>query len=166
MQRQLITIGHNVFIDFVGYVNRVPAKIDTGADKSSVWVSDINVSQDGQLSFVLFGRKSPYYTGEIIKTANFSVSKVRNSTGHEQIRYRTEILVNIAGKQVKALFTLSDRSLNTYPVLIGRRTLHNRFLVDVAKKELPNPVKKQHYLNDELTKDPYKFHQKYHGNSS
>lgn len=166
MPKQLTTIGHNVLIDFVGHVEGVPAKVDTGADKSSVWVSKIDVNTDGQLSFVLFGKKSPYYTGEVIKPAHFSATRVRSSTGHEQVRYRTELLVNIAGKQVKALFTLSDRSLNTYPVLIGRRTLHNKFVVDVAQKEFVGPGKRQHRLNEELSKDPYKFHQKYHSNPS
>lgn len=166
MPKQLTTIGHNVLIDFVGHISGVPAKVDTGADKSSVWVSDVDVDQDGQLSFVLFGKKSPHYTGETIRPTHFSASRVRNSTGHEQVRYRTELLVNIAGKQVKALFTLSDRSLNTYPVLIGRRTLYNRFVVDVAQKEFVSPSRKQHDLNEELTKDPYKFHQKYHSNPS
>lgn len=163
MSKELTTIGHNVVIDFIDHIKDVPAKVDTGADRSSVWASDIDVDKDGQLSFVLFDKKSPLYTGKVIKPTKFSASKVRSSSGHEQIRYRTELLVEIASKRVNVLFTLSNRSRNTYPVLIGRRSLFNKFIVDVSQKDFESPTKGQHNLSKELAEDPYKFHKKYHG---
>lgn len=36
-----VVIGRNVFVDLVGHAKQVPAKVDTGADTSSVWASDI-----------------------------------------------------------------------------------------------------------------------------
>jgi hypothetical protein len=70
--------------------------------------------------------------------------------------------IALGGQTFITAFTLADRSQNNFPVLIGRRTLKNRFLIDVSK----SPVKRQKNprtpkLKQELEKDPQKFHQKY-----
>ena len=67
----------------------VLAKIDTGADRSSIWASNIRVGQDGVLRFSLFGEGSPCYNGKIFKRTDFSVARVRSSNGTSQIRYKT-----------------------------------------------------------------------------
>ena len=48
----------------------IPAKIDTGADSSSIWASNIRVDKNGVLRFSLFGEGSPYYNGKIYKRKN------------------------------------------------------------------------------------------------
>lgn len=157
-------IGTNALIR-VERVSNVPAKIDTGADSSSVWASNIQVTKDGILEFSLFGPESPLYTGQILRRKDYKVAVVRSSNGAEQIRYRTHITLTIGGRRVVAFCTLSDRTANNFPVLIGRRTIKNRFIVDVSKRDLTNPPKnpKSRTLNQEFVRDPYKFHQKYIG---
>jgi len=61
----MIIVGRNESVDFARYshTKNVPAKIDTGADSSSVWVSNVRVDKKGILRFNLFGEGSPYYTG-------------------------------------------------------------------------------------------------------
>lgn len=157
-------IGATEFVDFGKRAQNVPAKIDTGADSSAVWASKIRVDEDGVLKFALFGKGSPFYNGKIFKRTDFSVAKVRSTTGHEQIRYRTHFTVKIAGKRIKMLMNLSDRSKNAFPVLIGRRSISKKFLVDVSKKSVPSRKPTQTTrLNAELAKNPHQFHQKYHG---
>ena len=65
--KKLAMIGSTEYVDIAG-ISRVPAKIDTGADSSAVWASDIEMKKDGTLVFSLFGKSSPFYTGEKIKT--------------------------------------------------------------------------------------------------
>ena len=166
MPKELTVIGHNVLIDFIGHVEGVPAKVDTGADISSVWVSNIEVSKDGQLSFVLFDKGSKHYTGEVINPDNYSFTRVVSSTGHKQIRYTTKLLVSIADKKIMMTFSLSNRAQRRYPVLIGRRSLLRKFVVDVAKKDLKEPPKVTHGLYREFKQNPYEFHEKYHGNQT
>ncbi len=110
----------------------VPAKVDTGADASSIWCSDIKL-ENGELSFILFAPESPYYNGErmSIKTKDVEVTKISNSFGHKEVRYKVKIPVIIKGRRIRATFTLTDRSTKLYPVLIGRYTLNGKFLVDV-----------------------------------
>lgn len=165
MESSKTVIGRNVNVDLVGHAKQVPAKVDTGADSSSVWASSIKVLPSGVLQFTLFDKESPFYDGKIIETDKYSVALVRSSTGHEEIRYRVELPLRVKGRRIKAVFNLSDRSKNHFPVLIGRRTLSNKFIVDVTMSDevvrrAPRGGKK--LLNDELKEDPYAFYKKYH----
>lgn len=158
----LETIGSTEYVDIEDY-HDIPAKIDTGADSSAIWASHIEVSRDGVLSFRLFDVTSPFYTGETLKRKDFKVAIVRSSSGHEQIRYRVHLSLKLSGRRIRALFNLSDRSRNVFPVLIGRRTISGKFLVDVTEKHVTvRPKKpKTHLAQSSLAKDPYAFHQQY-----
>jgi hypothetical protein len=166
MKKDLKIIGSNALVDLVGHAERIPAKIDTGADSSSIWASNISVDEDNYLHFILFDKGSQYYTGEVIKRKAFKVASVKSSTGHHQLRYRTELLMRVGKKRVKVLFNLSDRSSQHFPILIGRRTLANKFLVNVSKKELPRfQGELTQTLNEEMIVDPYGFYKKYSNTS-
>ncbi len=158
---QLKIIGSTEYISVAG-IDNIPAKVDTGADSSSIWASNINMTEDGVLDFVLFDEKSPLYTGEHLQSQDYRVRTVRSSHGDEQIRYRVKLPLTIGGESYETTFTLANRSRNNFPVLIGRRTLDGHFLVDVSRRAVErqsNP--KTLKLNRELTDDPYRFHQKY-----
>lgn len=154
-------IGNNVLVTIAG-IKDIPAKVDTGADSSSVWASDIHINHEGQLEFCLFAPQSPFYTGEHITVEDFTAMQVRNSTGDVTIRYQVPLSIKVKRRRVRAKFTLADRSRNRFPVLIGRKTLQNKFLVDVSKISVPRPSTfNNHELAQELTADPHRFHQKY-----
>lgn len=155
------TIGSNERISIGKRAIDVPAKIDTGADSSSIWASHIRVGKDGVLRFRLFDEGSKYYTGRVFKRKDFKAVVVRSSTGHQQIRYRTHFSIMMADRKIKALFNLSDRSKNTYKILIGRRTIAGKFVVDVKKNARKTLRPKTEYLTKKLKHDPYAFHKKY-----
>lgn len=129
-----ITIGRaeKISLPDLGLM-QVPAKIDTGADASSIWASLVEL--DGaELVCVFFGVGSKFYTGEQVRFAKdeYTLTRVSNSFGHREIRYKVKLSVRVGGKSINATFTLSNRSNKTYPVLIGRRLLHGKFIVDVS----------------------------------
>lgn len=111
----------------------VPAKVDTGADLSSIWATEITETDKG-LSFVLFGKSSPFYTGTSIAFApsEYTITRISSSFGHKELRYRIKLPVRIANKTIRATFTLADRKDKLYPILIGRRMISQKFYVDVA----------------------------------
>ncbi len=159
--RDLPIIGNSVRIT-VADIENIPAKVDTGAESSSIWASDIKLTPDNQLEFCLFAPDSEFYTGETLRTTDFRAIQVRNSTGQVSIRYRVYLPTIIEGRRIKVGFTLSDRSRNNFPILLGRRMLKNKFLVDVARLDVPYPARTRDLaLNRELNTDPQKFHQKY-----
>lgn len=165
ISKQPAIIGKNTVIDFIGYADSIPAKVDTGADSSSVWVSDLYIDDNNNLRFKLFDKTSPAYTGEEIVRTDFAVAKIRSSSGHVQVRYRTHFSVKLAGRRMRVLFNLSDRSKNIFPALIGRRTLHGKFHVDVSQGVQDNIAKSKNTtkrLQEELMKDPHAFYKKYH----
>jgi hypothetical protein len=112
----------------------VPAKIDTGADASSIWCSRLQIV-DGELHCVFFGRRSPFYTGKtiIFDMEEVDLTRIANSFGHRELRYKIKLPIEVKGRKIKATFTLTDRSTKLYPVLIGRSLLKNKFLVDVSR---------------------------------
>ena len=151
---ELVSVGRRV---------DVPAKIDTGADNSAIWATNIRVGRDNILRFSLFGEGSPYYNGKIYKRKDYSVSSVKSSNGEVQIRYNTYFRLKLAGRNIKVRFNLSDRSRNEYKILIGRRTINKKFVVDVSKgaDRLPEQRDKSLILRDELKDNPHEFHKKY-----
>jgi len=129
--KPLTVIGRAELVDFpLQKITQVPARIDTGARTSSLWASDIKVT-DGVLSFVFFGSESEFYTGEVFTVSDFSETVVSSSTGEQQRRFKTTLTLGLGGKRIKAMFTLADRSTQVYPVLVGRNTLKGKFIVNV-----------------------------------
>lgn len=165
MHKQKTVIGRTTDISIVAEdIKDVPAKVDTGADGSSIWASEFSMTSDGSLSFCLFAKGSKFYTGKRHATKNYKVSVVRSAHGTLQVRYKVRLSVYIHGRRVRGTFTLADRSHNEYPVLIGCRLLTNRFIVDVSKgkRQRSEEYAIKASFNQELKKDPVGFFEKYH----
>jgi len=168
MSTELRVIGRTAKADFPANGSKsVPVKIDTGADTSSIWASNLHIDDDGYLHYQLFAVGSPYYTDKTYRTRRFTVRVVRSSHGTTQVRYSVRMSILLAGRRIMGTFSLADRSKNTYPVLIGCKLLNKKFIVDVSKgSSKPDILKaKTNALQDELQKDPRKFFEKYHASN-
>ncbi|QUB37658.1 ATP-dependent zinc protease [TM7 phylum sp. oral taxon 349] len=141
----------------------IRVKIDTGADRSSIWASNITMSDDGKLSFTLFAPESKYYSGTVYRTKNFEASRVRSAHGGLQVRFRIHLTIILGGKKIRGTFTLADRSKNKYPALIGCKILNKKFLVDVSKGLIRE--NRTDELTQELKCDPKAFFEKYYHNN-
>jgi ribosomal protein S6--L-glutamate ligase len=133
-KKTFTTIGRAENVDFpmLGVFD-VPAKVDTGAESSSLWASSVEETDDG-LKFVLFAKSSKYFTGKhiIVPASSYSLTRVASSFGHSETRYKVRLQVIVHRRKIRATFTLSDRSQMVYPILLGRRLLQGKFLVDVS----------------------------------
>lgn len=155
-------ILHSTEYITIAGIKSIPAKIDTGADSSAIWASNIKIESGGQLSFTLFGAESPFYTGKRIVLNDYTTKAVRSSHGDQQIRYQVKLQITLRDQSYVTSFTLADRSRNNFPVLIGRHTLKKRFLVDVSKSSVKRKKNSRTpKLRQELKDNPHKFHQKY-----
>lgn len=133
MSDKLDVVGKAELVDFPALgLASVPAKIDTGADSSAIWASDIRLEKSGDISFVLFGESSEFYTAERLTFSEYERVKVSSASG-EQLRYKVPLVVKVGGRRIRGWFTLADRSELKFPVLVGRRTLHKKFVVDVSR---------------------------------
>lgn len=90
---------------------KVIAKVDTGADKSSI---DLALAAELQL-------------GPVVK-----ISLIKSASGN---RKRPIISTNIifAKKEMKVQFSIADRGHMKYRVLIGRNILKKGFLIDPSR---------------------------------
>ncbi len=132
-------LGNKAYVDLPTLnAHKVLAKIDTGADSSTIWASEV-VERNGTLTFKLFGKNSVHYTGETVTTKSFSQTSVKNSFGEVQIRYKVALKTLINDRLIKVNYTLSNRENNSTPILIGRKTLSGKFLIDVAKQAEERP---------------------------
>lgn len=141
-----VIIGRSELLTFVGTdAIGVPAKADTGAYRSAVHASDI-VVENGILSFNLLGghpvcgAMAHRVTAEEYKTV-----WVANSFGHREQRYEVKLKVKLGPKIFHAQFTLADRSKKIYPILLGRKLLNHRFLVDSSETSLDRVALKKQY---------------------
>ncbi len=158
-------IGRETKVDFKNDALAVPAKIDTGADSSAIWASDIHIDNKNRLCFKLFDKSSPYYTGHEYKRKDYSVSSVKSASGDLTIKFKTHFSIKIKDKSIRASFGLCDRSTHSYPILIGRRTLAGKFIVDVTLHEdLVERQKKKVSLSldHRLKEDPQHFYNNYY----
>ena len=133
--KQLIIIGRSerVILPDLSSI-KVPAKIDTGADWSSIWAHKI-VNDNQNLNITFFGPRSKYYTGKVhtFTPKEYSITRVANSFGQKEIRYKIKLKILIEGRLINGTFTLADRSTKLYPVLLGRSLINGKFMIDVSK---------------------------------
>lgn len=136
MDKPLVTIGRLEHIALPGLgVHRVAAKVDTGAYRSALHYQKVQVrSVDGMKRLVV-----TFQMGGIRKKKAFKRYKrvaVKSSNGDVSQRYLITTVVRLNGHAVRTQFTLFDRSDMKYQVLLGRKFLRGRFVVDVSKKNL------------------------------
>ena len=123
-QRVKQLIGRSAYADFPKLgIERVPVRIDTGARTSALSVQSAQV-QDNVLLVTLFD-------GTTASFPHYSVLAVSSSNGHVEHRYTIKTTIRIVGRSIFATFTLTDRSTQVYPVLVGRNVLRGKFIVDV-----------------------------------
>lgn len=113
-------------------LDNLSARIDTGAKTSAIWVSSVTVV-DGKLHVIFLGKSHPAYSGQVHTFDDFTSVVVASSNGQSEKRFKVKLLINLAGRKIRATFTLADRSTQVYPVLVGRSTLHGKFIVDVKR---------------------------------
>lgn len=141
-----VIIGRSEVLTFVGTeAISIPAKADTGAYRSAVHAENIVETADG-LSFDLLGGHP--VCGSMhhpVTVADFKKVWIANSFGHREERYEVRLKVKLGPKIFHARFTLADRSKKIYPILLGRKLLNGRFLVDSSESSLNRVELKQKY---------------------
>lgn len=123
-------IGRREFIDFPALeVFKVEAKIDTGAYTSSLHCENITINYENSKPILYFTLEQ----GEVktYRFEKFSQKKIKNSFGEMEERYVIKTLIQIGRKKIHSTISLSNRDNMRYPVLIGRRLLKGKFLIDV-----------------------------------
>ncbi len=123
-------IGRREFVDFPELnLMGMEAKIDTGAYTSSLHCETINLREENNKMVLYFTLEQDQHIPH--RFENFKEKKIKNSFGEMEERFVIKTLVKIGNKKVLSSISLSNRDSMRYPVLIGRRILKGRFIIDV-----------------------------------
>ncbi|MFC4873097.1 ATP-dependent zinc protease [Negadavirga shengliensis] len=130
-------IGRKEKISFPEWnIQEITAKVDTGAYNGaihSMYAEEMIENGEKVLYFQILDPRHPFFKDKKLRTGRYTVKKVKNSFGHMEKRFLIKTTISIFGEEFEAGFTLSDRSEMKNAVLLGRRVLKGRFLVDVDK---------------------------------
>ena len=110
-----------------------PARIDTGADLSSLDAREI-VVRNNVADFKL----GKLYGGLQLQLPVVDWRHIQTSMGIEK-RPVVEISICLGSKLLRTLATLKDRSEMIYPFLVGRSALSGTFLVDTSRSRTAQP---------------------------
>lgn len=131
--KPVLTIGRREVVDFpeLGLFGLV-AKIDTGANTTALHCHHVRV-ENNVLFFRLLDESHPEYQDTEHRFEKFEQKTIKSSFGESELRYIIRTKITLGTRTIRGIVSLTDRANMKYPVLIGRRLLKNRFLVDVSK---------------------------------
>ena len=137
-----LTIGRREKVSFPDLdLTEVDAKIDTGAYTTALHCKEIQVKQEDGIAvlyFKLLDPSHPEYSEKNQRFEVFSKKAIKNSSGEAEIRFIIKTRIKIGRKIIKTSISLTNRGSMRFPVLIGRKLLRNRFVVDTDESYLLN----------------------------
>jgi len=134
------TVGWLEAVVFPDIGLRVVAKLDTGAKTSCLDAESIEFSEKKGEKWARFSlrRRRGSLDARAFEARVAGERKVRTSNGHET-RPVVDLWVCVGGERRRVLFTLTRRAEMNYRVILGRRALEGRLLVDSARKFTTEP---------------------------
>jgi hypothetical protein len=120
-------------------VPEIKAKVDTGADNSSLHAFNMERFEADGVDLVRFEihprqrkrRPSIECVAEVARER-----KVKNPGGRTETRPVIRTTLVVAGEKIEALVNLTTRDEMTFRMLLGRRTLREHFIVDPGRSYL------------------------------
>jgi hypothetical protein len=117
-------------------IDRIKAKVDTGARSSSLHGYDIRRFKRRGVSWVRFRVHPVQRDHRVMVEAEAKVvgqRKVRTSSGHDSLRWVIETDAMVGGKRWPIEITLTRRDAMGFRMLLGRQAVRGEFLVDPSR---------------------------------
>ncbi|MEQ9090435.1 MAG: ATP-dependent zinc protease [Balneola sp.] len=141
-KKKIETIGRLEIVDLPKWdIKEIEAKIDTGAYSSSLHCHNIKEYEkngDKWVKFNLLDPEHPSYNERLFSLPVSDIREVKSSNGQTELRVFVKTKIIFFNKEHEIELSLTNRSEMKYPILVGRKFLKNKFLVDVSKKHLSN----------------------------
>lgn len=127
------------------HLDSIDIKVDTGAYTSAMHCHDFEeVSIDGNsfIKFKLLDPFHPQYNEKEFVFKNYKKKTIKSSFGISEERFVIKTEIELFNEIFPITLTLSERSNMKYPILLGRKFLNKRFIIDTSKTYLSNKSKK------------------------
>ncbi|QNM86814.1 ATP-dependent zinc protease [Polaribacter pectinis] len=140
-----ITIGRVDKADFPELsLSEIDLKVDSGAYTSSIHCSNIKeivLNDESLIQFTLLDPEHPFYNNKEFTFKNYSSKIVKSSNGISEKRFMIQTEIIIFNTTFPIYLTLSERKDMKFPILLGRKFLNKKFVIDTAKKNLSHKLK-------------------------
>ena len=119
---------------------QLEAKLDTGADHSSLGAVNIRRVRVGEKRYVRYSVRHPE-TDELIslRSPYIRTTRIRNHSGNLQRRRVVEMQICLGQHRRTVQVNLVDRDEFDYPLLLGRSALEGIAIIDPALTQLSQP---------------------------
>lgn len=138
--REKITIGRKDKGDFPELeLENIDMKIDTGAYTSAIHCRRIEttiVNGKEILSFTLLDPSHSHYEDQTFSTDKFRKKLVKSSFGASEKRFVIKTSMRLFDKKYGIELSLSERGEMRFPILIGRKFLMGKLIVDPSLYDL------------------------------
>ncbi len=114
----------------------VNAKLDTGAKTSSINARSVEQFQKDGQDWVRFQFKNTRGEKTIIEQPVVRIVKIKDLGRKPQIRQVIRLGVCLGTYFKEAEFTLSNRKGFAFPILLGRRFLEDKVMIDSSKRRI------------------------------
>lgn len=131
-----ILIGRTDVVDFPSLnLFGIDIKVDSGAYTSSIHCHHIEI-ENNTLKCLFLDPKHQEFHQKPLFFNEFKQKNVKSSNGIIEKRYliKTDILIFDKIRTIE--LTLTERGAMRFPVLLGRKFLSRKFLIDTSKKNL------------------------------
>ncbi len=118
----------------------VQAKLDTGADKSSLDARNIEEFEKDGKKYVRFEVRNRSGQVKNLELEAFRTTSIRRVQAKPQKRLVVRMPLCLAGHKIDVDITLVDRSNLTVPMLVGRNFLAGNVIIDPSKTFLSKPA--------------------------
>ncbi|MBC7862920.1 MAG: ATP-dependent zinc protease [Bacteroidia bacterium] len=130
-------------------MKNIEAKIDTGAYTCALHCHTIAEKELGGKKVLCFFLLDPsheeYHQTEHV-FFDYSRKKIKSSSGEFEERYIIKTIVRLGRRRIRTTISLTDRGNMRYPVLIGRKLLRGKFIVDVSRMHTNGILFKKAFL--------------------
>jgi len=117
-------------------VTRIKVKVDTGARSSCLHAFNVEVVEEDGLQLVYFDiHPIQNSTAKTVRVASplIEYRTIRSSSGHEELRPVIRTHARFGETTWPIEVTLTNRDQMGFRMLLGRRAMAHRFIVDPAK---------------------------------
>lgn len=145
------TIGRNDKVDFPALkLFNIKVKVDTGAYTSTIHshdIKEVEVEGEKYLEFKLLDPEHKKFKDGVFSVKDYSLKKIKSSFGDMEERFIISTTIRIFGEELPIELSLSKRSDMKYPILLGRKFINKRFVVDTSQRNLSYLLKREQKKN-------------------
>ncbi|MBN2757496.1 MAG: ATP-dependent zinc protease [Bacteroidales bacterium] len=126
------------------FLSNLNIKVDTGAYTSVIHshsIKEVEIDGEKYIKFKLLDPSHPQYRNKEYIVKQYKKKIVKSSFGKSEQRFIIKTNILIFDEEYPIELSLSERCEMKFPILLGRKLLNGRFIVDTSKSNLSFKLK-------------------------